>query len=238
MKMKVLTAATLMVLATLLCTGSAFAVIDRLKFDAWTTNYPNVADQQVNFWITVRDSVYKHMPNYVDTIVITAPDGTVLNLDPVLDYLPYDRGYWGRLFVGDFIGGVFPTGDYTCVVTAGNVTLTASDYVRNSFLRPPLLIEPLDQAVDVELTPLIKWGNVPNATHFRVLLWNEDGNEPVYWFWDQQMRKDIRNFRVPAGMLKPYTNYRLRIEARDSNPDLDRRSRCAWINFTTGPYVP
>ena len=80
------------------------------------------------------------------------------------------------------------------------------------------------------------WHTVEGATYYRVLLWNESWNEPVYWFWDKQFRTNIRACMFPNGELKPNTNYKMRIEARGGSQDLDKRSRTDWLYFRTANW--
>jgi hypothetical protein len=215
---------------------ASYAAIYKVWFNAWTTNYTDPAESQMNFWVEVFDTVKKNPPTFVATIKITAPDGTtVLNLDPVQDWMPYDKGYWGRLYAGDYDADEIAKGIYKCEVTdEGAKTITKTDVVKSNllFLDPPTVTYPTDGATNVELMPKIKWNRVAKAKYYRILLWDESWDEPRYWFWEKKAFTDSKYFEIPKGELKLGNEYRLRIEARSGDQDMDKRSRSDWINFT------
>ena len=218
----------------IICNASN-AEIYQVNFDALTTNYNDPAEKQMNFWVEVFDTVKKNPPEFVDSIKITAPDGTVLNMDPVHNWLHFDGGYWSGLFEGDYVGPVpFVGGNYKCeVIGKEGVKITKSDYVNGSFLPTTSINNLSDGAVDVSLTPTIKWDRVIGANHYRLLLWDETWNEPRYWFWHKRAFTDKIKWEFPPGVLQIGHSYSIRIEARSNLQDLDKRSRSDWIFFTT-----
>ena len=236
MRVKIITSTIIVFLALIIVPTASYAVIYKVWFDAWTTNYSDPAEKQMNFWIEVYDTVKENPPDFVASIKITAPDGTELNLDPVHDWFPYDKGYWNKLYAGDYDVDPFATGAYKCEVTHnGGSTITKTDYVSGTFLDPPTVTYPADGAVDVELMPTITWRRVAGAKYYRILLWDESWNEPRYWFWRKKAFTDRLYFKIPNGELKLGNQYRLRVEARSNDQDMDKRSRSDWIYFTVTP---
>lgn len=211
------------------------AEIYRVYFDAFTTNYNDPAEKQMNFWVEVLDTEKKNPPEFVDSIKITAPDGTVLNIDPLHNWLPFDDGYWARLMDGDYVGSVpFVGGNYKCEVTGkAGIKITKIDNVNGSFLPTPSITNLSDGDVNVSLTPIIRWGRVIGAKRYRILLWDETWNEPRYWFWKKVVYTDKPKWKFPPGVLQLGHDYTIRIEARAGSQDTDKRSRSDWIFFTT-----
>ena len=233
MRIKIFTLTVMVFWALIMLPTASYAVIYKVWFDVWTTNYTDRDERQMNFWVEVYDTVKENPPDFVTSIKITAPDGTVLNLDPVHNWFPYDKGYWDRLYKGDYAARPFASGTYKCDVTGkGGTRITKTDYVWGRFLHPPTIIYPADGATNVELTPTIKWTKVAGAKYYRILLWDESWNEPRYWFWRKKAFTDNLYFKIPKGELKLGNEYRLRVEARSGDQDMDQRSRSDWIYFT------
>jgi hypothetical protein len=219
-------------------TGNGQAVMNKINVDIFTTNYTNSAQQQLCVWLTINDDAYLRGPDFVRGIRVTAPDGTVLRLDPKKDWLPYDRGYWKAFYASSFVTKTIPGGTYLVRVTpvAGSF-IERADTVAANFLPVPTVTSPANGAAGVTAAPTITWSSVAGATYYRVLLWNNTWNEPVFWTWDsKQARTDLTRFALSAGELKPNCQYSLRIEARSTSQDLDMRSRSNSVTFTTGSW--
>jgi hypothetical protein len=217
--------------------SNAQAGLTRVVFDAWTTNYTDPAQKQLNVWMQVSDNHNHHGPDFVKDITVTAPDGSIFKLHPAKDWLPYDRGYWKAFFAADFKGGIIPGGTYrvTVVPLVGSGT-TESDTVPLAFLPIPVVTSPAPGATGVTATPTLSWNAVAAATYYRIQLWNISWDEPVYWTWDKQARTDFTTFKIPVGELQPNCQYKFRIEARSGSQDLDMRSRSNWVTFNTGTW--
>jgi hypothetical protein len=219
--------------------GNAQAGLTRVVPNVWTTNYTDPALQEFNIWISVYDFHNSRGPDFVRSITVTAPDpdGSVFTLHASKDWLQYDRGYWKRLYAADFRTRTIPSGTYRITVTPiEGSAITESDTITVSFLPTPVVTSPALGASDVVERPVIRWMAVPGATFYRVLLWNNSWNEPVYWYWDKQAHTDFTTFQIPRGELKPNCDYRFRIEARADGLDLERRSRSDWFSFRTGNW--
>jgi hypothetical protein len=158
-------------------------------------------------------------------------------MHPTKDWLPYDRGYWKVLYASDFKGGKIPAGTYgITVVPKVGTAITETDTVTAAFLPTPVITYPASGTSGLGATPTIRWNAVAGATHYRVWIWNNSWNEPIFWCWDKQAHTDFTNFPIPDGELKPNCEYRVRIEARAGSQDLDMRSRSDWVTFTTGSW--
>jgi hypothetical protein len=205
--------------------------------NVWTTNYTD--DQQLNVWLEVKDTEIKNPPEIIASIEVTAPDGTIFNMTTAQNWLPYDRGYWMRARAEDFPLQVIPSGVYKVkVVPNSGFTIEEEDEIDATFLAPPVITYPTEGST-VGSTPTFRWNPVPDAKYYRILLWNECWNEPVYWFWWNDSRKFYTNLpgaKIPLGQLLPNCSYSLRVEARSGSQDLDKRSRSVWVNFFTGSW--
>jgi len=70
--------------------------------------------KELNVWMEVFHSTSKNPPDFVKSITITAPNGTVITMDTVNNWLPYDRGYWASYPPELFLpAGEIPSGEYT-----------------------------------------------------------------------------------------------------------------------------
>ena len=225
--------------------ANAQADMYRISVNGFTTNYTTLAQRTMDFRIDAFDTVYEHPPAFVKTISIKAPDTSVLSVHPQKDWLPYNRYYWKSFYATDFVTKNIPGGIYTVTVTPFVGTAIAeSDTVANSFLTVSTITSPINGAINVLPTQIFKWTNVwgtaippkTSAGYYRVMLWNKTLNEPVYWHWGIQLNTNFNTLTMPPGILKPKSNYQLRIEARTGSLDLDKRSRSNWFKFTTGVW--
>jgi hypothetical protein len=237
MKRRVLAVLAAVVMAFLFA-HSAQAGLIRVNLDVFTTNYPAPAQQQLNIWMPVQDIRNSNGPDFVKTITVNAPDGSVFNLHPAKDWLPYDRAYWKALYAADFIGGKIVGGTYkvTVVPLVAPGTIVETDAITGAFLPTPVVTSPAPGATGVTATPTLSWNAVTGATYYRIQLWNNSWNEPVYWTWEKQARTDFTSFKIPLGELQPNCQYKFRIEARSGSQDMDMRSRSDWVTFTTGSW--
>jgi hypothetical protein len=216
------------------------AAMTRVILDAWTQNETDVNYRQMQLYIQVFDSLYARGPDFVKSIVVTAPDGiTKFSVHRQKDWLHLDNAYWKPLFASDFPDNKIQGGTYKVTVTPNSGTaITESDAVNLSFLPVPTVTSPTDGTTGVIQAPTLAWTAASGATYYRLLLWDNSANEPVYWNYGgvPQLRTDLTSFKIPPGVLKPNRQYRLRIEARAATQDLDKRSRSPWVTFTTGVW--
>jgi hypothetical protein len=228
------------VVTVFLFAPSAQAGLTRLNLDVFTTNYPEPPPTPTSplpelcVWIQVYDYHNYRGPDFVKSITVAAPDGSLFKLDPEKDWLQYDRIYWKAFHAADFRKSKIPGGTYkVIVVSLDGLAITESDAVSGAFLPTPVVTPP---ASGVTETTTFMWDAVAGANHYRIQLWNNTSNEPVYWTWDKQARTHFTSFEIPVGELKPNCEYRFRIEARSESQDMDMRSRSGWFTFTTGSW--
>lgn len=205
----------------------------RVYTDVFTTSYPD--RQYLNVWIEVHDTEYKNTPENISSIEVEAPDGSIFPLTVVDHWQPLDKGFWCGFTADDFPSRTIPAGQYIItVVPKKGYTISKTDFIDATFLPVPEVTFPVEGAV-IGNNPTFRWNPVSGATHYRVQLWNESWNEPVYWYFgnNSKVYTELPGFMVPSYQLKPNTNYRLRIEARFDNNDTDKRSRSDWITFST-----
>ena len=81
----------------------------------------------------------KNPPDFVKSITVTAPDGSVFTMDTANNWMVYDKGYWGKYLPENFNSGDIPSGDYTVSVEGFefDLVVTGSDYNDASVLIPP-----------------------------------------------------------------------------------------------------
>jgi hypothetical protein len=191
----------------------------------------------MNFLVYAWDTELKDPPDFVKTITIIAPDNSTFELTTAQHWSPYagDRNY-----SADFKGEQFKSknivgGTYRCTVkdkTGKSITVT--DAVALSFLEPPLITYPTEGLT--VLDPLtIKWKAVSGAAKYRIQLWNETYDEPVFWWWQDELYVTGTQIALPTGSLRPNSSYRLSVEARADLQDADKRSRSKWIKFKSAP---
>lgn len=241
MRGRVLFILVAVVLIFSLVSHSHAQTLTRAVLNCWTRVQPSTAgpEQQLQVFITVGSNPVGHPPNFIRQISVSAPDGTVLSLDPDKDWLPTDFAFHKVFRNPDFIGGRIAGGTYRATVTpVSGAAIVETDVVAASFLSIPVVTYPTANQTDVPARPRITWDAVPNATFYRVMIWNVDWREPVWHYYDSRMlyQTDLLFAQVPTGILKPNTRYEIQIQARGDSNDLDRRSQTAWIPFRTGTW--
>jgi hypothetical protein len=107
-----------------------------------------------------------------------------------------------------------------------------SNWVDAGFMDLPRITSPTPGETVGE-TPTFTWTAPQGATYYRLWIWDATVNEPVYCWFGQQLRTGATSVEIPRGALKPNRDYSFRVEARAGTIDIDKRSRCAWINFRT-----
>lgn len=215
----------------------AQAEIYTFKFYAFTQRDTSGIDR-VCLEAHVEDSRYR-APDAIKSLTVTAPDGTIFDMTNHC-WIAIGKQFWLSPVADQFDSGTLPAGDYTAqVVDKSNRTFTSVINLPIRFLNVPVITSPTpNQVIDISAAPpVFRWKKVVGAQHYRILLKDLSWGEPVYWKPDEiNGRKAYTNsFRVPLGDLMPGKQYSLRIEARDTDKGLNKRSLSTWINFTTAP---
>lgn len=243
MRSKILFPVWIAVVVTLLTGAQARAELYRVYFDVRTQNNwvgsPATLTKSMFFWIEAYDSEYKNPPDFVDSITITAPNGTEYPI-PLMAYWSYlSRGYYANLDAVALGAEKFQPGTYTVRVKAGKVTLKANDFVKPLvFLDSPAVTYPEEGEAGVPEQPTIKWDAVTSADRYGIQLWNVTRNEPLYtdWYGIEPIYTNTTHFTIPKGVLKPACVYRIQIQARSDLQDTESRSYSKWVNFSTGSW--
>lgn len=223
-------------LLTVLCffSAAARAEIHKMHFNAFTTNYTD--HQEMNFWIEVSDTLARP-PIAVSSLVVKAPDDTIFDMTNHT-WQEFSKGFWYSARAEHFLTGVIPSGRYYARVIDrwGNQIINYDD-VQVGFLDPPVLTNPTEGST-VGLTPTITWTAVPGALRYRILLQYGDHTsrgDPIYWYSYNVKWVYRTSFPIIKGVLKPGQSYLIRIEARDTDKDTEKRSRSVWVQFYTAP---
>ena len=212
--------------------AAAWAEIHSMVFNAWTTNYTD--HQEMNFYIDISDTLAKP-PIAVSSLMVQAPDGTIFDMTDHT-WHEFDKYFWYSARPEDFDTGVIPSGRYYARVIDrwGNQIINYDD-VQVGFLDPPVLTNPTEGST-VGLTPTITWTAVPGALRYRIILYyggHTSRGDPIYWYSYNVKFVYRTTFPIPKGVLRPGTSYLIRIEARDTDKDLEKRSRSDWVQFFT-----
>lgn len=240
MRYKIFLMTVMLAMGVLILQGPAPAEITRCFFDVRTTQHPNQA-LRLDFYVILEDS--KLLPTQAfSSVVIYNPDGSVLR-DYSADYWQYYINYQ-KAFFFYLYPATIQTGTYTIVVadkSATPKTLTCTDTLTNTEPLPmPVLKNPApnpggDQTPTLDLTATLRWTKVGGAKYYRIFLMDDSAKEPVFDGTYNHKNVYQNYFPIPQGVLIPGRNYTLRIEARNDDKNLMRRSRSAWIPFKTAP---
>jgi hypothetical protein len=227
--MKKLFVITGILIAIIGVSALAEAKMSMLNLNVWTNSYNNT----VSFFVNMRDRTV-FPPETLISLTLTAPDGTVFNTS-TFKWRDAGSGYfYAEKPPTAFIGGVIPSGTYS-VTAVDNVgtTITATDYLTVNMLSAPTITYPTNGMTVGQLNFSIQWNPVPGATYYRIYLWNNTDNQPIWWWDGRFVVTNLNYFRIPKGVLWNGYSYSVKIEPRDDYEDLDNRSRSDWIQFNT-----
>ncbi len=212
----------------------AQAEVYKLAFYVWSQRNPNPPDQ-ICFQINIADTQYR-VPYAIKSLKVLAPDNTEFDLTTGFGH-EWMNQFWASFNATNFISQTIPAGTYKCtLIDKTGKTKTASETFTPAFLDPSTITSPVNNTTVPSLTPTFTWTAVTGAKLYRVYLFNESWKEPVYCptldghgtLYVNQTR-----FIVPLGVLRPKSTYSLRVEARDSDKYLKKRSRSTWVTFST-----
>jgi hypothetical protein len=200
--------------------------------------YPNGGPAtSVCFGVLPIDSAMSNPPDYVESIVATAPNGDTFEMKD--NWFPYFNAYILNVPSESFTGGTAPSGTYKVSVkdTSGK-TITSTDALSIKFLDEVTITQPVPGATEIGDEYVIKWNRVPGAKQYSIGLWNNSWNLPVILDIPGPWVVYTQNayYRLPKGMLRPNCNYRVRIVAIYDLQDSDRRSWSNWVTFTSAAW--
>jgi hypothetical protein len=228
---------------------TAQAEIHKFYFNVWTTSYPG-QPLQVGFYFEIADTNLR-VPDAISSLKIQAPDGTVFDLST--NYWKYWEEWYQDLFIWkyatDFKTQTIPSGTYKATVVDKSTpakTLVNSDSLTAAAVVPlpvatitnPPPVTPPNPPPILPLEPTLTWSRVTGAQFYRIYLFDESRKEEVYGVsrvGSQFLHVYTNSFKIPKGVLMPNHTYSLRIDARDNDKNLSRRSRTNWATFKTAP---
>ena len=136
------------------------------------------------------------------------------------------------------VSGLINNTRYFWRVNAKNANGTSAySTVRNfttAIISPPLLISPLNNSLNVTLSPLLDWGDVTGATTYNLQVANNSGfTTPII----DLSSLPVSQYTIPASILQANTMYYWRASASNSNGTSSWST--VW-NFTTlpSPNIP
>lgn len=235
----------LLLLACSWC-SCAHADIHKVVFNAFTQNEPNTAGTPVGtlrFAIEVADTTGLRPPEAVDwekppTITLVRPSTTVpvkVCTVQLSDWQEWSDGFYPTVDPAKLLGGTSLIGVYTLSLydKSGRRFVSTNSIASNTFL-PVATIT----ATPSVATPTLTWTKPTGALYYRILLKDKTWGEPVYWYpktmavYIPAATTASPSYSFPPGVLMTGHVYSVRIEARDNDKDLGRRSRSAWSDFT------
>jgi hypothetical protein len=211
-------------------TFPAYAKIHMVILDVCT----NGENQSIVFWVTV-DDLTTDPPSVVTSIIVTAPDGTQFDMTKNTWYEAGKSFNSDNIFASNFLSGAIPSGLYKVAVMDNTGTIiNATDRVTVDFLTPPEVTDPVEGSTVLSLTPKIIWTPVPGAEAYRIHLWNDTWNHPIWWWISPNIKySNKHSFMIPPGVLREGFHYRIQIQARDALKDVDNRASGTWRHFST-----
>jgi hypothetical protein len=215
--------------------------IDVRAFGAAVLTVPNpdtgVPTYTLELWANITDA--DGVPENIKKVEVTLPGNGETRLLTYLNAVPFGSNYYHIEYITD--PASIPEGLYTFKVVdfednEATVTDTLSNPVAN-ILPWATNLSPADDEWLVDTTPVISWDAVPGATYYKLRIMNSFGTSNIYFSGPITATQ----FRVPSGILGPYTTYSYRVYAvRDAIDDQADfySSTSAWnttgIHFTTG----
>jgi hypothetical protein len=220
----------LALLLSLVCLGAwlttADAVIYRLRFQINTFQRPGplLTDPPVKFLSTniqVNDSMQRPY-DAVQSLKVTAPDSAEVDLTQ--SWNEVSQAYTYSVNVG---AGPVPAGTYTAIVVGkDSSTITQTATLDGSFLDIATITSPAAGSTTSDLVPTITWTAVPEAQYY---ILNISG--PPWGNYSVQLYRNT--FTVPAGVLKPASNYTIYLNAHNSDKLVTKSSTSANVSFIT-----
>jgi hypothetical protein len=154
------------------------------------------------------------LPDDIDSITITGPQGNLPIKKDDFTYYPQFRDFW----IG--IPGSPEIGMYTITVTSGNMKGSATDtqsVLRSLPIADTSNLSPANGETLTSKTSTFSWGAVeyPDAPiYYRLEIWNPSLTERAF---ASKFAKNMFSYTVPTGKLQPGRTYIWRVLVFDSN---------------------
>ena len=181
--------------------------------------------------IEIGEDFKDDLPDGIDTITVTGPNGDLPFSKKDFYWLPYWRSFW----IGAY--GIPETGTYKFTVTSGNRSGTGADtqtVVRNLPIPDTNTFTPAKGETLNSKAPTFSWGPVEAEGPVFYLLEINDHwgiGEVVYW---GGYVEDMLSAAIPSGTLSPGKSYKWRVRVADHSDEvkIDNIAWSEWLDFT------
>lgn len=163
--------------------------------------------------IVIGENFTGKLPDDIDSIAITGPEGNLPIKKDDFTYFPQLRAFWTA------VPGSPESGTYTFTVTSGNMKASATDtqsVLRSLPIPDNNFLSPADGETLASKTPTFSWGAVeyPDApVYYRIEIWNPALTERAF---ASKKAKNMLSCTVPTGKLQPGRTYIWRVVVFDS----------------------
>jgi CubicO group peptidase (beta-lactamase class C family) len=184
--------------------------------------------------VVVGRSFAGQLPDDIDSITVTGPNGDMSIGKDDFDYNPQWRVFW-------IVRPGFPEiGKYTFKVVSGNSFGTATDtqsIIKTIPIPDVSEFKPTKAESDSCRTPTFSWSSInePNTLYYQLQI--RDLNRKHVYRTD--FVRDMFSVRIPPDILKPGMTYQMRVRAADG-PDwvrLNNRSQSQWVRFSRNQVI-
>jgi len=184
--------------------------------------------------IVVGRSFSGQLPNDIDSITVTGPNGNLSIGKDDFNFNPQWRAFW-------IVRPGFPEiGKYTFKLVSGNSFGTATDtqsIVKTIPIPDISEFKPAKAESEICRTPTFSWSSInePNAIYYQLQI--RDLNRKHVYRTD--FVRDMFSVRIPPEILKPGMTYQMRVRAADG-PDwvmLNNRSQSHWVRFSRNQVI-
>ena len=222
--------------ALLLCTVISFeceyrvAVASEIPIEGavYHVHWPD-GSHKFCFDIVVGSSFLGKLPDDIDSITVTGPNGDLAIGKDDFNYNPQWRAFW------IVQPGLPQIGKYTFRLASGNSFGYSTDnqsIIKTIPIPDISKFKPVRTEADSCQTPTFSWASInePTARYYQLEI--RDVNRRHVYRTDYV--KDMFSVRIPPDILKPGVTYQWRVRVADA-PDwigLNNRSQSQWVAFT------
>jgi len=184
--------------------------------------------------IVVGRSFPGKLPDDIDSITVTGPNGELSIDKGDFNYNPQSRAFW-------IVQPGFPKiGKYTFKLAGGNSfgsTTDTQSIVKTIPIPDVSKFKPAKAQTEACRTPAFSWSSInePNALYYQLQI--RDLNRRHLYRTDYV--RDMFSVRIPLDILKPGVTYQWRIIVADG-PDwitLNNRSQSQWVTFSRNQII-
>jgi len=186
------------------------------------------------FDVVVGHSFIGNLPEDIDSISVTGPNGILPIEKDDFNYNPKSRDFWL------IRPGLPQLGKYTFKIVSGNFIGSASDTQSFVFTIPIPDISKLKPTLAETIscrTPAFSWASIIGSNPLFYQLQIRDINRK--YVYKTGYNKDMLTVKIPPGLLNPGMAYQWRIRVADGRDwiTLNNRSQSRWVTFTMDEMV-